>query len=63
MARSDVRRSVIREWMALAREKRQSKEQASAFARKAAQAHSLPRARRDPYGIIMAWLSPRTGRP
>ena len=63
MAKSGVRRTVIREWASLAREKRQSKEQASAFAKKAAQAHALPRNRRDPYDIIMVWLSPRTGRP
>jgi hypothetical protein len=63
MAKSGVRRTVIREWTSVAREQRQSKEQASAFAKKAAQAHSLPHNRRDPYDIIMAWLSPRIGRP
>ena len=63
MAKSAVRRAVIREWMSLPREKRQSDKQAAAFAKKAAQAHTLPHSRRDPYETIMAWLSPRTGRP
>jgi hypothetical protein len=63
MAKAGVRRTVIREWMLLPREKRQSEEQAAAFARKAVQTHSLPRSRRDPYVIVTAWLSPRTGKP
>jgi hypothetical protein len=63
MAKSDVRRTVIREWMGLAREKRQSEEQAAAFARNATQHHRMPRTRRDPYAVIMAWLLPRTGKP
>jgi hypothetical protein len=64
MAKSGVRRTVIREWMALPREKRQSEEQAAAFARKAAQNPNLPRSsRRDPDAIVMAWLLPRTGKP
>jgi rRNA-processing protein FCF1 len=48
MAKSGIRRTVIREWMSLAREKRQSREQAAAFAKNSAQRHSLPRSRRDP---------------
>ncbi|WP_076865856.1 hypothetical protein [Bradyrhizobium mercantei] len=60
---SKVRRAVIREWMTLAREKRQSSEQAAAFATAALQRHRLPRSRRTPHAIIMTWLSPRTGRP
>jgi hypothetical protein len=63
MAKRDARRSVIREWMTLAREKRQSGEQALAFARAAAERHSLPRSRRAPQDVIMRWLRPRTGRP
>ena len=62
MAKVNVRRTVIREWMSLPREKRHSEEQAAAFARKAAQTHSLPRGRRDPYAVVMAWLVPRTGK-
>jgi hypothetical protein len=63
MAQPKVRRAVIREWMALAREKRQYGEQALAFARAAVQRHGLPRSRRTPHDAIMAWLRPRTGRP
>jgi hypothetical protein len=58
-----MRRAVIREWMALAREKRQSGRQALAFASAALQQHSLPRSRRTPHAVIMGWLRPRTGRP
>ncbi len=62
MAKAGVRRTVIREWMSLPRDKRQSKEQAASFARKAVQSRSLPRSRRDPYAVVMAWLVPRTGK-
>ncbi|WP_244069528.1 hypothetical protein [Bradyrhizobium sp. Ce-3] len=60
---SKVRRAVIREWMLLARERRQSSEQAATFATAALQRHALPRSRRAPHAIIMRWLRPRTGRP
>ncbi|MBR0875373.1 hypothetical protein JQ633_33810 [Bradyrhizobium tropiciagri] len=60
---SRIRRDVIREWMSLARDKRQSGAQASAFAKAALQRHHLPRSRRTPLAIIMRWLRPRTGRP
>jgi hypothetical protein len=63
MAKSSPRRAVIREWMTLAHEKRQSIQQASAFAEAAQQRHRLPRSRRTPHDVIMAWLRPRTGRP
>jgi hypothetical protein len=63
MTRSKVRRAVIREWMALAREKRQSGQQALAFARASVQRYSLPRSRRTPHDVMMGWLRPRTGRP
>jgi hypothetical protein len=63
MAKRDTRRAVIREWMTLAREKRQSGQQALAFARTAAERHSLPRSRRMPHAVIMGWLRPRMGRP
>ena len=58
-----ARRVVIRKWMALAREKRQSSQQALIFANAAIQRHSLPRSRRTPHEVIMGWLRPRTGRP
>jgi hypothetical protein len=56
----DVRRKVIREWMALPRDRRQTREQASAFAVKAVEMTGLRGD--DPYRRIMTWLSPRTGR-
>jgi hypothetical protein len=63
MATSNVRRTIIREWMLLARDKRQSAEQARAFTKAALQRHQLPRSRRRPLAIVMAWLGPRIGRP
>jgi hypothetical protein len=63
MADSNVRRVVIREWMLLAREKRQSGEQARAFAQATTRRYKLPRTRRSPEVIILGWLRPRTGRP
>jgi hypothetical protein len=63
MAKSNVRRTIIREWMSLVREKRQSNQQALAFSRAALQRHSLPRSGRGPHDSIMAWLRPRIGRP
>jgi hypothetical protein len=62
MAKSTVRRSIIREWMLLASEKRQSSQQALTFAKAAAQRHNLPRSRHAPHDVIMGWLRPRTGR-
>ena len=58
-----VRRAVIREWMALPRDKRQAEEQAAGFAAKAVQRHKLPRSRNDVYRVMMGWLLPRTGKP
>ena len=63
MNRQETRRAVIREWMALPRDRRQTQEQTAEFAAKAAQRHALPRSRRDPYLVIMDWLRPRTGKP
>jgi hypothetical protein len=63
MKKQVIRRAVIREWMALPRDKRQSVEQAANFAEKAAQGHALPRSRCDPHRVMMSWLLPRTGRP
>jgi hypothetical protein len=63
MAQSNVRRAIIREWMLLSRDKRQSREQARAFTKAALQRHQLPRSRRTPHAIVMAWLGPRIGRP
>jgi hypothetical protein len=63
MNRHETRRAVIREWMALPRDKRQTEEQTAGFAAKAVQRHELPRSRRDPYLVMMDWLLPRTGKP
>jgi hypothetical protein len=60
---NNMRRAIIREWMSLAREKWRSDQQALAFTKTATQRHSLPRSRRTPHDVIMAWLRPRTGRP
>jgi hypothetical protein len=49
--------------MLLARDKRQSAEQARAFTKTALQRHQLPRNRRAAQAIVMAWLGPRIGRP
>ena len=58
----DARRAIIREWMSLPRDKRQTHEQTSAFARKALEKHQV-RCSGDPYERIMAWLLPQTGKP
>jgi len=53
MKKQEIRREVIREWMALPCDKRQSKEQTTDFAAKAVQNHQLPRSRRDPHRVMM----------
>ena len=63
MARQKMRRTIIREWMSLARQQRQSSDQATVFARSAMQRYSLPSSQRAPYDVIMAWLLPRAGKP
>jgi hypothetical protein len=63
MNRQHIRRAVIREWMALPRDQRQTAEQTADFAAKTLQRHALPRSRRDPYQVMMGWLLPRIGRP
>jgi hypothetical protein len=63
----ETRRKIIREWMALPKEKRQTEEQVAAFAEKAAQQNEFHRSRRDPsqkfrrdpYQKLMGWLLPR----
>jgi hypothetical protein len=62
MNKQDIRRAVIREWMALPRDKRQTEAQTADFAAKAVQRHQLPRSRGDPYWVMMDWLLPRTGK-
>jgi hypothetical protein len=55
----EERRKIIREWMSLSKDKRQTEEQANAFAQKAKD--RIPSIR-DPHKKIMGWLLPRTGR-
>ena len=62
MEDQEARRKIIRQWMALQKDKRQTAEQAAAFAKKAAEQNELQRSRRDPYDRIMRWLLPRAGR-
>jgi hypothetical protein len=58
----DARRTVIREWMALPRQKRETKEQTAAFATKAAETHDFV-CQGDRHARIMTWLLPRTAKP
>jgi hypothetical protein len=66
----EIRRKIIREWMALPKEKRQTEEQVAAFAKKAIQQYEFHRSRRDPnrrfkrdpHQKLMGWLLPRTGK-
>jgi hypothetical protein len=58
----ETRRKVIRQWMSLPKDKRQTAEQASEFSKKAVEQNELQASRRDPYQRVMGWLLPRTGR-
>ena len=66
----ETRRKIIREWMALPKDKRQTEEQVEAFARKAVQQNQFHRSRRDPYHEfrrdpyqkVMGWLLPRASK-
>ena len=56
----DARRSIIREWMSLPRNQRQSPEQAEAFAAKALERENLSKL--TSLGKIRSWLASRTGK-
>jgi len=60
----EARRKIIRQWTALTRNKQQSVEEISAFAKTAAQQNknAFVHSRRDPYEKIMGWLLPRAHR-
>ena len=66
----ETRRKIIREWMALPKDKRQTEEQVAAFAKTAAEKNEFHRSRRDPsrkfrrdpYKKLMGWLLPRVGK-
>ena len=57
----DIRRTVIREWMALPKAQRQSKDQAAAFVGKASERHAL-KTPGDATTRMASWLAPRVGR-
>jgi hypothetical protein len=63
MVEHETRRKIIREWMKLPKDKRQTEEQAAAFAKGAVQQNEFQRSRRDPYQKVMGWLLLRVGRP
>jgi hypothetical protein len=53
------RRKIIREWMALPQDKRQTEAQVETFARKAMDRIAF---RPDPYRQIVSWIQPRADR-
>jgi hypothetical protein len=57
----EARRKIIRQWAKLPKDRRQSMEAISEFARTAAQqnANAFVRSRRGSYETIMGWLLPR----
>jgi hypothetical protein len=57
----ETRRKIIRQSMALPKDKRETAEQATAFAKQAVEQNDQ-RDRRDPYKRMMGWLLPRVGR-
>jgi hypothetical protein len=71
MEDNETRRKIIREWMALPKDKRYTEEQVVAFAKKATQQNQFHRSRRDPdhkfrrdsYQKVMRWVLPRAGKP
>ena len=56
MNKVDIRRAVIREWMALPNDQRLNEEQASSFATAVMQRYELPPSRRSPHEVIRGWL-------
>ena len=62
MEEHETRRKIIRQWMALPKDKRQTEKQVATLAEKAAQENEFRRSRRDPYQKVMGWLLPRAGK-
>jgi hypothetical protein len=66
----ETRRKIIRQWMALPKDKRQTEEQVVGFAKKAIEQNAFHRSRRDPdykfrrdpYQKVMGWLMPRASK-
>jgi hypothetical protein len=61
-AEPGLRRTIIREWIALPPEKRRTAEQADAFAAKAVETHTFGRGGIAPQARVRTWLAPRIGR-
>ena len=57
-----LRRKIIRQWTTLPKAKRQTAEQAAAFAKNAVEQNQLGPSRRHQYRRMMGWLLPRGGR-
>ncbi len=62
MVDHETRRKIIRQWMSLPKDKRQTPDQAADFARNAVEQNKLHQSRRDPYERVVGWLLPRTGK-
>ena len=60
-AEPGLRRTIIREWIALPPERRRTAEQAAAFAAKAVENHVFGRGT-DPQARVRIWLAPRIGK-
>src|SRR5262249_96405 len=58
----ETRRKIIRQWMALPKDKRQTGDQAGDFAKRAVEQNKFQRSSREPYDRIMGWLLSRVGR-
>jgi hypothetical protein len=59
----ETRRKIIRQWMALPKDKRrQTADRAAAFAKSAVEQNKFQRSSREPYDRIMGWLLSRVGR-
>jgi hypothetical protein len=56
MNKVDIRRAVIREWMALPNDQRLNEEQAASFATAVMQRYELPPSNRPPHDVIKGWL-------
>ena len=57
----DARRTIIREWMSLPPDKRETKEQVADFATKVLEKHKF-RCSGDRHQRVVAWLLPRSGK-
>jgi hypothetical protein len=70
MVDHNIRRKLIREWMTLPKDKRQTEDQVTAFAKKAIDQNEFHRSRRDPqqefrrdpYQKVIGWLLPRAAK-